>query len=168
MKKFPRYLLVSFILAVIAFILDSTKDVTLCIFFGCLFGLISLCFDTKEGRERKRVEAQRYKEEQERQERQRKAEEEARNAPGCYSMDGVDVMTFNSRNNILTSGNNWLSFKIRNRNAYGVIVSVRYKYSDGWERSTHSFEVAGNQIRTINTSGDAWRKAKDITIVAVH
>ena len=162
MKKFPRFLLVSFIIAVvIAIISQGEAGVEGCAVLGLMFGAFSFCFDTKE---QKQARAAAVKREEDR----KKAEEQAKKAPGCYSKDGVDILTFNSQNNILTAGNNFLRFKIRNRNAYGVIVSVKYKYSDGWEDSTHSFEVAGNAIRTVETSGDAWRKATDITIAYVH
>ena len=122
--------------------------------------MMSLPFSTKEERKAKE-KARKEKEE---------AKERARKAPGCYSMDDVDILTFNSSNNLLTAGNNTIRMKIRNRNPYDVIVSVSFKYSDseGWDSDTQSFEVGGNKIRTIETLGAAWHKAKDVTIVAVH
>ena len=85
-------------------------------------------------------------------------------------MDNVDILTFKSENNLLTVGNNFITLKIRNRNSYDVIVSISFKYSDseGWESSCYNYEVGGNKIRTINTHGTAWRRAKDVSIVAVH
>lgn len=155
-------MLVSFIVSALFFALDGADgEIGEYIIIGLGLGLFSLVFDTKEEKEEKKAERIRKQKEKE-------AEEKAKNAPGCYSMDGVDIMTFSSKNNILTSGNNWIRFKLRNKNSYGVIVSVRYKYTDGWESSTHSYEVAGNQIRTVDASGQAWRKATDITIVQVH
>ncbi len=85
-------------------------------------------------------------------------------------MDNVDILTFSSSNNLFTAGNNAISMRIRNKNSYDVIVSIRFKYSDseGWDSYTQSYEVGGNKIRNINTLGTAWRKAKDVSIVAVH
>ena len=98
------------------------------------------------------------------------AKERARKAPGCHSKDNVDILTFSSHNNLLTVGNNTITMKIRNRNPYDVIVSVSFKYSDsnGWDPYIKSYEIGGNKIRTIDTLGDAWSRAKDVTIVAVH
>lgn len=168
MKKFPRYLLVSFIIATIFFILDESKDITLCIGTGCLFGLISLFFDTKEGKKQKKEAIKRYNEEKEREEQARKAAEAARNAPGCYCRGNVDLLTFGSRNNLLTVGNNEVRFKIRNRNTYDVLVDIRLKYSDGWDSYVKTYEVKGNSIRTVETLGRAWRKAIDVSIEQVH
>ena len=130
-------------------------------FCGLLFGLFSLIFDTKEeSREKKAMEEARKREEE--------AEERARKAPGCHSKDNVDILTFDSTNNLFTAGNNFIEMRIRNRNPYDVIVTIKFKYSEYWDRSTKSYEVGGNKIRTINTHGDAWSRAKDVSIVAVH
>ena len=68
----------------------------------------------------------------------------------------------------MTVGNNVITMKIRNKNSYDVIVTVRFKYSDGWENGTKNYQISGNEMKTINTLGKAWSKAKDVTIVAVH
>ena len=161
MKRFPRYLLVSSIIFGTLFILSGDMHPSLGV--GLFFGLFSLPFSTKEERAKEKAEAEARK-------REAEAEERARTASGCHSMDNVDVLTFSSSNNLLTAGNNFITMKIRNRNAYDVIVTIKFKYSDseGWDNSTSSYEVGGNQIRTINTRGSAWRKAKDVSIVAVH
>ena len=158
MKKGQRYLLITAIVAAVFYVLDDTKDIAACIVVSALLSLMSLFFDTKADKERKRAAAERIeREKQAEKERQARAVAE-QNAPGCYNKDGVDILSFSSKNNVLTSGNNWIEFRLRNKNAYGVIVSVKYKYSDGWESSTHSYEVAGNDIRTVSTTGKAWRK----------
>ena len=161
MARFKRFIIVSAITVCGCCCVSNELDVNIAV--GLFIGLLSLPFRTKE--ERKQIEADiRAKEEA------RKREEEARKSPGCHSMDNVDILTFRSSNNLLTAGNNCITMKIRNRNAYDVIVSVRFKYSDseGWDSSTKSYEVGGNRIRTIDTLGSAWRKAKDVTIVCVH
>lgn len=164
MERFKRFLLVFGISC--AVFLNISNLVT-SILFGLLFGLASLPFSTKEER---KAEEKAWKEKEEARKREEEAKERARKAPGCYSMDDVDILTFNSSNNLLTAGNNTIRMKIRNRNPYDVIVSVSFKYSDseGWDSDTQSFEVGGNKIRTIETLGAAWHKAKDVTIVAVH
>ena len=164
MSRFKRFLLVGIIVFVgCMFLMDG--EVWVSGILAGFFALLSLPFDTKE---EKRQKAAEKKAKEEARRREEEAQERARNASPCYSMSNVDLMTFKSSNNIFTAGNNAISMKIRNRNPYDVIVSVRYKYSDGWESSTHSFEVGGNKIRQIDTLGDAWHKAKDVTIAYVH
>ena len=171
MERFKRFLLVFGISCAVFLNISNLVTSILC---GLLFGLASLPFSTKKEREaekkawKEKEEAR--KREEEARKRQEEAKERARKAPGCYSMDDVDILTFNSSNNLLTAGNNTIRMKIRNRNPYDVIVSVSFKYSDseGWDSDTQSFEVGGNKIRTIETLGAAWHKAKDVTIVAVH
>lgn len=80
----------------------------------------------------------------------------------------VDILTFGSQNNLITAGNNRITFKLRNRNPYDVIVAVRYKYSGEWESDYHTFQVAGNSIRSVETLGKAWNKATDVTIMDVY
>lgn len=164
MERFKRFLLVTGISCAVFLNISNLVTSILC---GLLFGLASLPFSTKKERE---AEKKAWKEKEEARKRQEEAKERARKAPGCYSMDDVDILTFNSSNNLLTAGNNTIRMKIRNRNPYDVIVSVSFKYSDseGWDSDTQSFEVGGNKIRTIETLGAAWHKAKDVTIVAVH
>ena len=143
------------------------KDITYGVVPGLLFGFFSLMFETKKEIKEKAA-AKKAKEEARK--REIEMEERARKSPGCHSMDNVDILTFNSSNNILTAGNNTITMKIRNKNSYDVIVSVKFKYSDseGWDSTTKSFEVGGNKIKTIDTLGSAWRKAKDVTIVGVY
>lgn len=162
MTRFRRYLLVSGIIAVI-FIFITEGELEFSIFIGLFLGLLSLGFDTKEEKKEKKAAEKARKMEEE-------AKERARKAPGCHSMDNVDILTFKSSNNLLTAGNNFITLRIRNRNPYTVIVTIKYKYSDseGWDKSTSSYEVGGNQMRTINAHGTAWRKAKDVSLVAVH
>lgn len=142
---------------------------------GLIPAIISLFFPTKEEKERtkrlieenKRKAAEqkrRQEEEAQRKIEEGKAREAAKKAPGCYSMDNVDLLTFGCTNNVLTAGNCLISFKVRNRNPYDVMVGVRFKYSDGWESSVHTYEVGGNQIRNVETLGQAWHKATDITL----
>ena len=173
MTRFKRFLLVTTIVF-LGFAFLSEGDMEPSIVLGLFIGFLSLPFDTKA--ERKEKEAARKAKEEARQreeearKREKEAKERARKAPGCYSMDNVDIMTFKSSNNILTAGNNFITVRIRNRNPYDVIVSIAFKYSDaeGWDSSTLSYEVGGNKIRTINTHGTAWRKAKDVSIVGVY
>lgn len=165
MTRFKRFFLVFAIVFAGFFCISLDSGVSLIL--GLFFGFLSLPFDTKA--ERKEKEAARKAKEEARK-REEDAKERARKSPGCYSMDNVDILTFKSSNNLLTAGNNSITMKIRNRNAYDIIVSVQFKYSDsdGWDSSTQSFEVGGNKIRTINTLGTAWHKAKDVSIVSVH
>ena len=172
MSRFKRFLLVAAIgFAIFSCLLESPEaGITL----GLAIGFLSLPFRTKEEREYDKAYEKAKKEERIRQEEARKREEEAkeraRKAPGCHSKDNVDILTFSSHNNLLTVGNNTITMKIRNRNPYDVIVSVSFKYSDsnGWDPYIKSYEIGGNKIRTIDTLGDAWSRAKDVTIVAVH
>ena len=139
--------MVSFIIA--AGFIFLTNELELSIFMGFLFGLFSLGFDTKAERKEKEIakkaKEEARKREEEMRKREKEAKERARKAPGCYSMDNVDILTFSSSNNLFTAGNNSITMKIRNRNSYDVIVSISYKYSDseGWESLTHSYEVGG-------------------------
>lgn len=180
MERFKRFCVVWFIsTALIAFAADG--DVAMGLIIGIFFALFSLTYDTKEEKKRK-AEAkkererayQREQEERKRQEESRKRaalmQEQARKAPGCHSMDNVDILSFRSANNLLTVGNNFIEMRIRNRNPYDIIVSICYKYNDseGWDRRVISYQIPGNQIKTIHASGDAWRRAKDVTIVQVH
>ena len=178
--RFERYMLVSGIVAAIAAVfalqgdMPASEGIGLSVFLGLMVGLFSLPFDTEEESRAKKALAEERRREAEEKERARKREaeerERARKAPGCYSMDNVDILTFSSSNNIFTAGNNAIKLRIRNRNSYAVIVSIRFRYSESgdWDSSTKSYEVGGNQIRTIDTLGNAWSKAKDVTIVAVH
>ena len=174
MTRFKRFILVFAIVFGGFFYLFDFKDPGLCLFPAIFASLLSLPYDTKAEREEKKAAKKAKEEARKREEEARKREEEskkrARKAPGCYSMDNVDILTFNSSNNLFTAGNNLIKIKIRNRNPYDVIVSICYKYSDsgGWDSSSHAFEVGGNKIRTIDTLGTAWRRAKDVSIVAVH
>ncbi len=191
MERFKRFIIVDVIAAVALLLIlslwagidfvfiDLGYNVFTAVFIGLFPGIFSLFFPTKKEREeaaRKVKEAQKNREEEKRRleeaqavEREVQAAKElARTAPGCYSMDNVDLLTFGSQNNIFTAGNNAIRFKIRNRNPYDVIVAVKFKYSDGWESSGTNYEVGGNQIRTVETLGKAWRKASDISIVAVY
>ena len=187
-KRFVRTLIISGIVITILLILAMGPDeffseggyrLFLSFFLGAFPALLSLFFPTKQEKEeekrlveenkRKAAEQKRLQEEAaKRAKDEERAREAARTAPGCYSMDNVDLLTFGSHNNILTAGNNQVSFRIRNRNAYGVMVGVRFKYSDGWESYVHVYEVGGNQIRNVETLGRAWRKATDITIAYVR
>lgn len=175
-KRFIKVFIITYIISVaIMFATDprgpgSILGVGLILaFLGALF---SLSLDTKSEKLEKKAKREREEEnrkrEKERQEENKRRAEQERHGPGCHSMDGVDILTFNSSNNILTAGNNFISFKIRNRNAYGVIVSVKFKYSGEWDKYVDNFQVSGNELKTIQTSGRAWRKASDISIVAVH
>lgn len=172
MARLKRFLLVAVIgAAIFTYLLGHLEGgITL----GLIIGMFSLFLRTKEERDADKAYEKAKKEERQREEEARKREEEAkeraRKAPGCHSMDNVDILTFSSHNNILTAGNNFITMRIRNRNPYDVIVSISFKYSDsdGWDSSTKSYEVGGNKIRTIDTHGDAWHRAKDVTIVAVH
>ena len=189
--RFERYMLVSGIVAAIFAVfalqgdMPASEGLGLSVFLGLMVGLISIPFDTEEESRAKKalaVERRREAEEKERarkreaeeKERARKREaeerERARKAPGCYSMNNVDILSFSSSNNIFTAGNNSIKLRIRNRNSYAIIVSIRFRYSESgdWDSSTKSYEVGGNQIRTIDTLGNAWSKAKDVTIVAVY
>lgn len=169
MKRFPRYLLWVGISTII--IACMSGDISLSFVLGVFLGAISIPFPSKPERERQRIEEEKkaaeLKRKKEQEEEERKRKEAAKNAPGTYHMDNVDILTFSSQNNIITAGNNWIKFKLRNRNPYDVIVAVRYKYAGGWESDYHTFQVAGNSIRTVDTSGKAWNKATDITLVYV-
>jgi len=167
MTRFKRFILVFAIVFGGFFCLFDFKDPGLCLIIAIFASLLSLPYDTKAERKEKKA-AKKAKEEARK--REEDAKERARKASGCYSMDNVDILTFSSANNLFTVGNNFIKIKLRNRNPYDVIVSICYKYSDseGWDSSCHSFEVGGNKIRTIDTQGTAWRRAKDVSIVAVH
>ena len=172
MTRFKRFLVVAGI--VFGFFLFVSNEVDVSMIMGLFVGLLSLPFDTKAERLEKQAARKAKEEARKREEEARKREKEnrarSRRAPGCHSMDNVDILTFSSSNNLFTAGNNAISMRIRNKNSYDVIVSIRFKYSDseGWDSSTQSYEVGGNKIRNINTLGTAWRKAKDVSIVAVH
>lgn len=191
MSRFRRFIKTFFISSIIIIVLlllmmgvdeffdDGEYRLFLALFLGFMAAVISLMFPTKKEREEKArriqeeqekaAEQKRLKEEEEKRKKDEEAAREAaRNAPGCYSMDNVDLLTFGSRNNLLTAGNNDVRFKIRNRNPYDVLVGVRLKYADGWESYVHTYEVGGNKIRTVETLGRAWRKATDITIAYVR
>lgn len=173
MTRSMRYLLVATIVFV-GFSILTEGEFKLSLILGLFIGLFSLPFDTKdESREKKEIAEARKREEKAKEEAQKRAEEakeRARKAPGCHSMNNVDILTFSSSNNLFTVGNNVIKMKIRNRNPYDVIVTISFKYSDssGWDSSTKSYEVGGNKIRTIDTLGDAWSRAKDVSIVDVH
>ena len=169
MSRFKRYLVISSLITIGFCVINYNHfDIgylPVCIFLGFMIGLLSLGFDTKKEKQEKK----RQREAKRKAEQQRKESMEAeKNAPGCYNKDGVDLLTFHSSNNLFTAGNNDIRYKIRNRNQYDVIVLVRYKYSNGWENSVHSVEIRGNQIKTVETLGRAWRKAIDISIVDVR
>ena len=183
-KRFIKTLIISGIVITILLILAMGPDeffleggyrIFTCFFIGLFPALFSLFFQTKEEKEaekrlieenkRKAAEQKRQQEEAaQRKKDEERAREAARTAPGCYSMDNVDLLTFGSRNNVLTAGNCEVAFRIRNRNPYDVMVGVRFKYSDGWESYVHVYEVGGNKIRNVETLGRAWHKATDITI----
>jgi hypothetical protein len=162
---------------------EGDREVALVMSFLC--ALFSLLFSTKKERKEKKEARKREEETRKRKEEARRREEEAqklalkraeeaedraRKSPGCHSMDNVDILFFSSSNNLFTVGNNPISLKIRNKNSYGVMVTIRFKYSDteGWSRRTLTYEIAGNEIKTIYAHGEPWRKAKDVTIMAVH
>lgn len=172
MTRLKRFILVFIIFFGGSFMLTGVLNT--CLFIGIWAGLMSLAFPTKKEKIKRAAELkakeEAHKREKEARKRNQEAKERAKKAPGCHSMDNVDILTFRSSNNLLTAGNNSITMKIRNRNPYDVIVTISFKYSDseGFENSTKSFEVGGNKIRTIDTLGAAWHKAKDVTIVAVH
>lgn len=172
MTRFKRFLLVAGI--VFGFFLFVSNEVEVSVIMGLFIGVLSLPFDTKAERLEKQAARKAKQEARKREEESRKrakeAQERSRKSPGRHSMDNVDILTFSSSNNILTAGNNAITMRVRNKNSYDVIVTLMFKYSDseGWDSSTQSYEVGGNKIRTISTLGTAWRKAKDVSIVAVH
>lgn len=191
MERLKRFIIVDFVSAIFIILLmagsdgldflleDGGERFFLSFIAGLLPAMVSLFFPTKKEKEEKKRNIEAAKKEAERKRKEREEAEErererrrdmerARTAPGRYEMSNVDLLTFGSRNNILTAGNNQVCFKIRNRNPYDVIVDVRFKYSDGWESGVHSYQVGGNNIRTVETLGKAWRKAMDITIIDVH
>lgn len=125
MTRFERYLLFSGIVSVITayFALKGDSSVSdgivISLIVGFMVGLLSLPFNTQAESRANEI-------------RKREAEERerARKAPGCHSMDNVDILTFSSSNNILTDGNNAIKLRIRNRNPYAVIVSICFRYSE--------------------------------------
>ena len=132
MTRFKRFLLVAGI--VFGFFLFVSNEVEVSMIMGLFVGLLSLPFDTKAERQEKQAARKAKEESRKREEEARKREKEnrarSRKAPGCHSMDNVDILTFSSSNNLFTAGNNAISMRIRNKNSYDVIVSIRFKYSD--------------------------------------
>ena len=165
MYKFVRYLIWAVIIGVALYFLDGKSiEFGAYFFVGLIASLITITFETKKERKARKAKE---KAEAEQKKAAEEAREAAKRAPACHSKDGVDILTFRSQNNLLTVGNNSISFKIRNRNSYGVLVYVCYKYDGVWEDYATRFEVQGNQLKHVDTLGKAWNKAEDITIVRV-
>jgi len=91
------------------------------------------------------------------------------------SMDNVEILGFNSENNLFTVGHNNIALSVRNKNSYDVYVIIEFTYNKKTDKNViwdsekrQAFKVKANSIETINTSGEAWSKAKDIRIVSVR
>lgn len=136
----------------------------------CTIGILLMYWGIKQSRKEKKERKAREKEEQER----RQKEETLRDAyrrknrdRSTKSLDGVEILGFSSKNNLLTAGNNFITFRIRNKNSYDVRVSLAFLYGDEWESHYNDITVRAGRIELVETGGKAWNKAKDIRIDSV-
>ena len=88
MTRFKRFVLIFVI--VFGGFLYLTNEAGLSLIPAIFASLLSLPYDTKAEREEKKA-AKRAKEEARKREAENK--ERARKAPGCYSLDNVDILT---------------------------------------------------------------------------
>lgn len=84
-------------------------------------------------------------------------------------MQNVEILSWHSQCNLITSGNNHVTFKARNRNSYSVIFKIALLDKKGnWSTDWREFEISGGEIRDFSLLGKAWQKSRDIRIVSVQ
>lgn len=137
----------------------------------CALGIILMYKGINQSTREKRERKAREKEELERQRKEealREAYKRENRERSTKSVDGVELLSFSSSNNLLTAGNNLISFQIRNKNSYDVRVSLSFRYGDNWESHYKDITVRAGRIELVETGGKAWNKAKDVRIDSVY
>lgn len=94
-----------------------------------------------------------------------KIQEEKEEGAVSHSDCPVEIVSFSSRNNILTAGNNSITFKVRNRSDMPYLFGVELWVGDRWRESGYrEFEIGPKEIKEFSILGPAWRRASDIQI----
>jgi hypothetical protein len=77
----------------------------------------------------------------------------------------LEILSFSSRNNLFTAGNNSITFKVRNPSDMPYLFGIELWVGDKWKESGYrEFEIGPKEIKEFNILGPAWRKASDIQI----
>ncbi len=88
---------------------------------------------------------------------------------GARIKNGVEIVSWSSRNGVLTVGNNDVRVRLRNKNSYDVIVRIELLNNSGeWEKNYKDIYIRAGGIVDVETLGRAWEESKDIGIYSVE